>query len=261
MKKYFDYYFEFHKKISLFYGQLSQNLFESKINVLKDYLNTVNQDDGFLINALNVFQNGIDGKVNIIKGYTGNSFYQEFNRWLYSLDSLALEKTGYFLSGLSYSLDLFGEEKKTGVNQEITLYRGVTLSYINLLPYKNNIGNIITFPNFISSSTSLDTAKGFAYSGNSNEFTVIFTIKYRYKDNWVPNAVFVDDISDCKGEEERLFQCYSFFIIKSVKIDIDKKTADIDLETIGRTSILEEEIKKGKKIRYNYKEGALEAYS
>ena len=47
----------------------------------------------------------------------------------------------------------------------------------------------------------------------------------------------------------------------NVKINIDNKTADIELKTIGRTSILEEEIKNNKKIRYNYKEEALEAYS
>ena len=59
-----------------------------------------------------------------------------------------MEKTGYFLSGLVYSLNLFGEEKSTGVDKEIILYRGVALSYINILPYKVNVGNIITFSNF-----------------------------------------------------------------------------------------------------------------
>ena len=85
------------------------------------------------------------------------------------------------MSGLSYSLDLYGEEEKTAVNKDITLYRGVALTYINILPYKNNIGNIITFPNFISSSTSLDVAKGFASMNcDSNQFEVIFTINYKF---------------------------------------------------------------------------------
>ena len=259
-KKYFDYYFEFHKTISSFYGQLSQNLYESQINILKQYLDPKNEGNAsYLINAMNVFQNGTAGKIQIIKGYTGSSFYSDFNKWLYSLDSLAIEKTGYFLSGLSYSLNLYGEEAKTNVKDEITLYRGMSLTYIDILPYKNNIGNIITFPNFISSSTNLSTAQGFARSYD-NKFKVIFTIKYRYKNNWVPNAIYVDDISLCRGEEERLFQCYSFFKIKSVKINIDNKSADIELETIGKACILEEELNKGKKIRYNYKEDILEAY-
>lgn len=263
LKKYFDYYFEFHKTISQFYGQLSANLFESKINILKEYLNSINEGNtNSLINALNIFQNGTSSNIEIIKGYTGNSFYSQFNKWLYSLDSLALEQTGYFLSGLSYSLDLYGEQQNTALNNEITLYRGFSLTYIDLLPYKYNIGNIITFPSFLSSSTSIDTARGFA-SGNcsSNKFKVILTIKYKFKNNWKPSAVNVKSISQYPGEEERLFQCYSFFKIKNVKIDIENRSADIELETVGKTSILEEEIKNNKKLRYNYKEDIIEAYS
>ena len=262
LKKYFDYYFEFHQRISSFYGQLSPNLFESKINIIKQYLDSLNKGNTTqLLDALNVFQKGISGKIAIIQGYTGNSFYSEFNKWLYSLDSLALDKTGYFLSGLSYSLNLYGEQENKSVNKEIILYRGVSLTYIDLLPYKNNIGNIITFPNFISSSTELSTAEGFAEMNlDNNKFKVILTIKYKHKNNWIPNAVNVNDISLCQGEEERLFQSYSFFKIKNVKINIENKSADIELETVGKTCVLEEEYNKGKKIRYNYKENALESY-
>ena len=262
LKKYFDYYIEFHKRISKFYGKLSQNLFDSKINMLKQYIDPENNGNkANLLEALNVFQNGINGKIEIIQGYTGDSFYSDFNKWLYSLDSLAIDKTGYFLSGLSYSLNLYGEQENKNVNKEIILYRGVSLTYIDILPYKNNIGNIITFPSFISSSTELSTAESFAQMNlEDNKFRVIYTIKYKHKNNWLPNAVNVADISLYQGEEERLFQSYSFFKIKNVKINIENKSADIELDTVGKTCILEEEFNKGKKIRYNYKVDALEAY-
>jgi len=174
-----------------------------------------------------------------------------------------LEKTGYFLSGLVYSLNLFGEEKSTGVDKEIILYRGVALSYINILPYKVNVGNIITFPNFLSSSKKLSTAQFFSsfYLTCKNNFRVIFTIKYQFNNNWIPNAFNVEGISECRGEEERLFQPYSFFLVKNVKIDTNNYSADIELETIGKTSILEEGIRNGKRIWYNYKEKVMEVWN
>ena len=39
--------------------------------------------------------------------------------------------------------------------------------------------------------------------------------------------------------------------MKDVKFDLKKYTADIYLETVGKTKILEDEIKKGKKITYD----------
>ena len=41
--------------------------------------------------------------------------------------------------------------------------------------------------------------------------------------------------------------------MKDVKFDLRKYTADIYLETVGKTEILENEIKNGKRIEYNEK--------
>lgn len=43
-----------------------------------------------------------------------------------------------------------------------------------------------------------------------------------------------------------------------MKIDIKKFIADIYFDTIGRTEILEEQIKKGKQIFYNEKENIMQ---
>ena len=262
LTKYSDYYYKFHQKLSSFYGQLSENLYDIKINILKGFLKESESgvNHSILLKAMKNFSYGDNNKIEIIKGYTSNDYYEYFNKWLYSYDSLALEQTGYFLAGLIYSLNLYGEEAKTAINNEITLYRGVSYHYINILPYKNNIGNIITFPNFTSSSTLKSVAENFSIMNQNgkNDFRVIFEIKHKFKKNWTPNAVDVEPISECKGEEEKLFQPYSFFKINSVNINIKEKTADIKMETIGKTSILEEGLKNGKKIWYNYKENAME---
>lgn len=96
---------------------------------------------------------------------------------------------------------------------------------------------------------------------NKNNFRVIFTIKYQFNTNWIPNAFNVEGISKYTEEEERLFQPYSFFLVKNVKIDTNNYSADIELETIGKTSILEEGIRNGKRIWYNYKEKVMEVWN
>ena len=267
-KKYSDRYFNFHKIISSQYGTLNGNLYNNAVGILNDYLTSVNcSNKATLMNALKVFEKGESNSQLIIKGYTGNDYYRDFNRWLYEYDSLAYEKTSFFLSGLIYSLNLYGKQQNTWENREVTLYRGMVLSYIDLLPYEKNLGNIISFPNFTSSSTELSVAEGFGQRHgsaqqrkNNNIFSVILTIKNKYNSGWIPIAINVRNISQYAGEEERIFQPFTFYKVEKVNINFDDYTADIDLETIGRKKILEEEIKKGGKIRYNLKESIMENY-
>lgn len=78
------------------------------------------------------------------------------------------------------------------------------------------------------------------------------------KTNWISNAINVSEYSDYYDEQEFLFLPYSFFYVKDVKIDIKNFIADIYFDTIGRTEILEEQIKKGKQIFYNEKENIMQ---
>ena len=55
-----------------------------------------------------------------------------------------------------------------------------------------------------------------------------------------------------------MFQPFSFFHVKNVKINISDYTADIYLETIGKKEILEEQIQKGKEIEYNKEENIIQ---
>jgi len=58
--------------------------------------------------------------------------------------------------------------------------------------------------------------------------------------------------TDCEEEENfKIFLPFTFYYVKDVKIDTKKYTVDIYLETIGKTEILKEKIKMGKKVEYN----------
>ena len=66
------------------------------------------------------------------------------------------------------------------------------------------------------------------------------------------------DVSRYKREQEILYQPFSFYLVKEVKINRENYTADIYLETIGKEEILEEEIKVGKIIEYNQNKKIME---
>ena len=267
-KKYSDSYYEFHKTISSFYGNLSFNFYEDAISLFDEFLKTpgVTAPEG-LSKSFELFKEIEQNKKEIVQLYTNeDDYYPVFNKWLYQLDSIAYEKTSYFLSNIMYSLNLFGNEQK---NQtcEMKLYRGMNLDIINLLPYKNCEGKIIVFPSFTSTTFDLSIAeKNFSYRNKPVEyrkekkiFAVIFYIGFNLKSNWFPNGIDVHSISCYEYEKEILFQPFTFFKLTKTDIDFTKNIADVYLEVIGKKEILEEKIKAGKRITYNLEQGIMEA--
>lgn len=256
VKKYFDSYKSFHETLSSFYGESfnqTADLYTSKYKLFQEFLESTNNGTNIL-NSLSAFEK--NNMKDIIELYTGNNIYWKFNYWMYTLDKLAYKKVGYFFASLMYNLNLYNETKNAGVKGEVTLYRGMLINYIDLLPYKNNEGTIITFPSFTSSSTNVDS---FTKTGNGETFGLKYIFKYNCKDNWIPTTIYIKDISHFKSEEERLFLPFSFYKIIKVDIDYDHYKAVVELKTIGRKSILENDIKNNKKIIYNYKEEVMEA--
>ena len=90
-------------------------------------------------------------------------------------------------------------------------------------------------------------------------FSVIYIITINHHENWISNGINIQNVSCFRNEREILLQPFSFFLLKDIKINITNYTADIYLETIGKKEILEEAIKKGKKIIYNKNENIMEA--
>ena len=256
VKKYFDSYKSFHETLSSFYGESfnqTADLYTSKYKLFQEFLESTNNGT-HILSSLKAFENNNMEK--IIGLYTGDDICWKFNYWMYTLDKLAYKKVGYFFASLMYNLNLYNETKNAGVKGEVTLYRGMLINYIDLLPYKNNEGTIITFPSFTSSSTNVDS---FTKTGNGETFGLKYIFKYNCKDNWIPTTIYIKDISHFKSEEERLFLPFSFYKIIKVDIDYDHYKAVVELKTIGRKSILENDIKNNKKITYNYKEEVMEA--
>ena len=266
----------FHKIISYYYVDLSKETYEynlEKMKTLIDYENRTKQlkkpkED--LLKGFMTFdiQNDSDlmDKL-IIKEYTKDSIYGDLIKWLMNPKMDWLDTIAYFTSRLMYSLNHYGEKNKMFFDKDkTTLYRGSRLPYSSLLPYIRNVGKIIIFSSFISTIETENVAKMFSgrdrsiqqFNANSL-FSVIYIITINHQNDWISNGINIQNVSYFRDEKEILFQPFSFFLLKDIKINITNYTADIYLETIGKKEILEEAIKKGKKIIYNKNENIMEA--
>ena len=176
------------------------------------------------------------------------------------------EPIAYFISRLMYSLNSFASHNNMYCkeNQKI-LFCGLKIPYTTILQYERVVGKIIFFPTFISTTEDEKIVINFAGRKQTKllyqkkfVFSTIIYITNLYKNNWVSNAIDIQNESIYMQEKEFVFQPFSFFHVKNVKINISDYTADIYLETIGKKEILEEQIQKGKEIEYNKEENIIQ---
>ena len=260
------YYFAWHKKISEFYGDLNPESYKKYIQQMESFINEEKDDNLYmksstLIESFKTFN--IDNDLNeldkkIINEYTKETFYGDINKWLMNFTINSFEEVSYFTSRLMYSLNNYAiSNNKYCTENNKLLYRGAQISYSSLLAYERSVGKIIVLSAFTSSSEDYEFAKEWAGRDEINNdgyegiFSVIFYITNKWENNWISNGIDIQEISEFGDEEkEVLFQPFSFYYVNDVKFDLEKYYANIYLETIGKTEILEKAIHDGKKIEY-----------
>ena len=271
-------YYMFHEKVSKYYGDIEATSFNYSLGIMEDFLKTVDaktlkiqtekEKKQGLIKALEIFgdvaEQNVDNYKDVLTKYTEekDSFYQDLNSWLRGLDALAYDKIGYFASDLMFCLNEYGVYKDKGIIADTTLYRGTRLNYIDLLLYERNLGKIITFPSFTSTSEEKSVAEEFSgrndLGNNNGLYSVVFTIYIKNSENYCPCAFDIQEVSKFDSEREILIQPFTFFRIKDVSIDLKVLKADISLEMIRKQEILEVYIKNKNKLTYNEKENIVE---
>ena len=231
---------------------------ESQSNELKSS-NPNNVLSGFLTFNINKDLEILDKL--IIQEYTKNTFYGDLNKWLMNHKMNDYEPIAYFTARLMYSLNRYAKKyKKFCCENGKELHRGVTMKYSDLLPYERAKGKIILLSAFTSSSQDELVAKSWAgrddtqalYKANLR-FSVVFIIRNVCKENWISNGIDIQKASNFDYEKEILYQPFSFYYVRDVQIDNKNYIADIYLDTIGKTEILEEKIREGKEIEFNKK--------
>ena len=260
-------YYLNHRKLANFYGNIDEETYKTEIKKLKNFID--NNADLPSKESLKKYFEEFDLKKNvdkstnilenIIKEYTKNTFHTSMNIWLLNFNKDVYDIIVYFAARLMFSLNCFAENRigKMKFLMESTLiFRGVRMSYSSLLPYIINIKKKIVLPAFTSTSKNEKIAEKFSGRKetvkNNNEFSVIYYIKNKYKENMISNGIDIRETSNKRSEREILFQPFSFYYLYDIKVDLKEKKADIYLEAICKKEILEEKIKKDdKKIKYD----------
>ena len=268
--EYNKYYIDFHKAISSQYGKLyQQSSYLTALNILQEYLssdknNKMNPNDlKLFLSYLEVFSYGPRDYKEIIKEYTNESFYKLFNKWLNETDPLAINKIAFFISGLQLSLNIYGMKEQKGFNYQAEIFRGTLFNYSLILKYIENIGNIIVFPSFLSTSLDFEIAKKFSHCDESKEnrnflFSTIYFICVNPKYDWIAQGFDINGISCFQNEKEILFQPFCFFKLINVKINTDSYLCYIYLELVGKKEIWEQKMNSNSSVSYIPEENFIE---
>ena len=267
-------YKERHFSIAQFYGDLTKEKFKMYLEQIKLVIKDAEKKNGLYNSANAVLEGFLTFDINkdldeldklIVKEYTKETFYGDLNKWLRDASFLYIP-VAYFTARLMFHLNLYAKKNNLFyIQDKCELHRGAKLSYSTLLPYERAKGKIILLTSFTSSSEDEDLAKRWAGRDESKslyktslKFSVVFIIKNYWKSKWISNGVNVQNVSEYVHEKEILYQPFTFYRVRDVNIDLQNFTADIYLETIGKTEILEEKIKLNKEIFYNKNKGIME---
>ena len=262
-------YKERHITISMFYGDLTIDQYKKNIEKMKSLINTEAKSKELTRNANDILTGFLTFDLNkdletldklIIKEYTKNTFYGDLNKWLMNKMN-DYEPIAYFTARLMYSLNKYAKKNhKYCTEDKKEVHRGVKMTYSDLLPYVRAKGKIILLSGFTSTSQNEEFAKRWAERENTQalykanlRFSVVFKITNFCNKDWISNGIDVMKESQFKNEKEILYQPFSFYYVRDVRIDNKNYLADIDLDTIGKTEILEEKIREGKEIEFNPK--------
>ena len=213
LKDYEDRFSFIHEIIANHYGNNSRSEYEKAIQKAKYFMDNpgnydlkIDAEKGetqkeSMLKALSLFKDIDKNYELIINNYTKEkgSIYKDFNYLLLRLNKKGIEGFGWFMAGLMYSMDKYATKSCKGLKTNQYLYRGMRLDVIEVLNYERMIGQIITFPSFLSTSLIVEKAADPEHFGGrkvaiktrkkTGKFSVVFTLHYRNNENVLYNTV------------------------------------------------------------------------
>ncbi|CAF1485819.1 unnamed protein product [Adineta steineri] len=153
--------------------------------------------------------------------YTCQMFlYPMLNRALRLMDCDTITRMGFFIGDLHRQIELLHKEQYASTTAEDTfiVYRGQGLSSGDFEKICKIKGGLISFNNFLSTSTVRKVSLGFAEDAtiNPDQVGILFVIKINPAQSTTPFAS-IAGISDFEKEEEVLFSMHSVFRIQGIK--------------------------------------------
>ncbi|CAF0889357.1 unnamed protein product [Adineta steineri] len=166
--------------------------------------------------------------------YTCDMFlYPMLNRALRLMDGDIIIRMGFFISDLHQHIEQLHQKQYTGTTtaDTFTVYRGHGLSTGDFEQLMKTKGGLISFNNFLSTSTARNVSLGFAQNAitNPDQTGVLFIMKINPEQSTTVFAS-IAGISKFQEEDEVLFSMHSVFRIQDIKqMDDNNRLYEVDL--------------------------------
>ena len=225
------------------FDELDQSFMYSQL--LKEIIFEINHDEKAkreFVHFCRVLYTGIDVQLSTIDRfdtdyelhspiwwYTKESFiYSMINKGLRSLDIEIIIKMGFFMQQLHQQIRQLHSE--TNQTKQIIVYRGQGISNVDFEKIKKHRGGLLSFNNFLSTSTDRQVSLLFADSARHNNDLIGILFKMDI-DPSLSSAPFasINNISYYSDlEEEILFSMHTVFRIGEIE-EIEERLCEISL--------------------------------
>ena len=207
---------------------------EKSIKYLTNYCRRLYPDNRTELEILDEFEHGYRSKTPIW-WYTRNCFtYQMMNRALRTLEGDTIINMGFFMRDLHKQIqELYQEQINTYHGKSFIVYRGQGLSEIDFDRLTKTKGGLMSFNNFLSTSTKQKTALKFTETASVKTDTIgiLFKMTIERSISSAPFA-FIEDYSFYENEGEVLFSMHTIFRVGEIKEDPDGKYYQVDLKLV-----------------------------
>ncbi|CAF0980987.1 unnamed protein product [Adineta steineri] len=171
-----------------------------------------------------------------INWYTRDSFlYRLVNKALRSLDMEQINVFRPYIKDLCKQLEHLHKQNQS--DTPLTVFRGHgNMRMDQFENIKENIGNLMSFNGFLSTTSDYNVALIFSGSESAEYESVIYEIRTNYNSN---NVVFADitQLSDIEDEKEFLFSLCSIFRIDDIINDEENQLSKIIMSAVDEDAI------------------------
>ena len=166
--------------------------------------------------------------------YTRECFtYQMLNRALRNLEADTIINMGFLIRDLHHQIEQLHKKQVSEYRGEtFVVYRGQSLSNTDFEKLRETKGGLMSFNNFLSTSTKRDVSLGFAKNalGKTAMFGILFQMSIDPSVSSTPFAA-IREVSYFQTEEEILFSMHAVFRIGDIKqIDGNNPLYQVDLQ-------------------------------
>ena len=165
--------------------------------------------------------------------YTYPSFvYSLLNCALRLLNAGTIINMGFFIRDLNWQIEQLHQRQRSDYHDKpFVVYRGQALSATDFKKLCKSKGGLMSFNNFLSTSTDREVSLGYALAASTDEGKVgiLFQISVDPSISAAPFAT-IREVSYFRTEEEILFSMHTVFRIADIKLmDSDNPFFEVDL--------------------------------